>query len=341
MSICDTVGEWWSKIKKQPQPEEVRSGDAVRLLDKLAKDHQTAKYYNYLPDPSCTYKVEFGAVYLWKQDEWYYCDIDNNYDFSDSSLWKQVKLWDYEWDKYPTATRYCPIEMRYYIAIPTSQRLFRKLTIPNKNQVFTSEYNILSDQEIKCLIKRPKEEKKVSNMIGKKSGIDWSGAPEDATHVYIGSRSMHRFSTFRKNINFHTQKLQAWRDNEWVDWWVGCPEQYISKEEDLGMNKTINDIEVGMFLKSDTGAIGLVLTNNDNIHMCLVNYSVVGVELSNTITHWTKRELFTKKFSYSYTYDGEYLPFTEVESEKDKKIKELKETINQAKKQMEELEGLK
>ena len=100
---------------------------------------------------------------------------------------------------------------------------------------------------------------------------------------------------------------------------------YISKEEDLGMQKTVNDIDVGIFLK---------FTGSDHTWIRLEGNLCASLA---TGVRFTLSDYIHDLESWSYTYNGEYTPFAPVETEEDKKLEALKATIEQAQKQIDEI----
>jgi hypothetical protein len=175
------------------------------------------------------------------------------------------------------------------------------------------------------------------NMIGK-SGTDWSKAPKGATHkrntlsgnfYKLSNNSLEYWDDGYTNIHNH-----AWRNSQHN---VDYLSTMVSKEEDLKMDKakevrSIADLEVGMFLESvhSSGIRVVTGTQADTFETYYFHWR------SNT--SWCEAELLSGFKSWSYTYKGEYTPIIK-ESEKDKKLKELEETIAAAKRQIKELTG--
>jgi hypothetical protein len=174
--------------------------------------------------------------------------------------------------------------------------------------------------------------------IGLKSGIDWNKAPEGATHY------LQDIDNFYKKVG-----------NKWVWKWKGAVgntwdtsemaeedilAKAINKREDLWMNKikvvkSIEDLEEGMFVffedkdypvvpayvhRSQNG-IGLLFTNcNTEVNYTMQRfYEGLHYSPNNNynITHW------------SWSLNGERYAVVE-ESEEDRRIKELQDTINKA-----------
>ena len=79
--------------------------------------------------------------------------------------------------------------------------------------------------------------------IGKISGRNWDEAPIGATHVNRSLHSRHPWYKVEGDIVRHHNSIDGWHYSERSD-----NITHISKEEDLGVQKTVNDIEVGMFL---------------------------------------------------------------------------------------------
>jgi len=164
----------------------------------------------------------------------------------------------------------------------------------------------------------------MTNMIGK-SGVDWSKAPEGATH---------------RNKNHPNTNLREWYKEDGSEfgqvWWEReerwmvmnssrC--ECISKEEDLPVVKqvakqvkAIEDLEVGMFLKGDGDAIIRLIIRADRQSFRTYGMSTGSEATRSTLddfTHW------------SYTYAGEYTPIIK-ETAKEKAIKAAQEEITQA-----------
>lgn len=112
--------------------------------------------------------------------------------------------------------------------------------------------------------------------------------------------------------------------------------QYWREVDKVNVNKTVDDIEEGMFIFSGvtiwfckgigcTGKVLLIPLNVDPSCTCVQSFP---------------KESFCDDF-WSYTYDGKYQPFVPKETEEQKKIRELEETINNAKQLIQELKGNK
>jgi hypothetical protein len=80
-------------------------------------------------------------------------------------------------------------------------------------------------------------------------------------------------------------------------------------------SKTVDDIEAGMFIRFQGSTF-----------ICL---DILGFGY-----------IFVCPLGWSYTYDGEYSPFVNEETEEQKKIRELEEIINKAEQQIQELRGV-
>ena len=158
--------------------------------------------------------------------------------------------------------------------------------------------------------------------IGKISGVDWGHAPEGATHLSPASYHWRRISG---------NEVYYWNSStsNWKELYSVSMVRYISKEEDLGMQKTVNDIEVGLFTKDSYGHIRVILSREGG------NLRWFYFPLNMTTNG--KLYEFNQTDSWSYTYDGPYTPFVSTETEEDKKLRELKETISQAQKQIDEI----
>lgn len=178
------------------------------------------------------------------------------------------------------------------------------------------------------------------NQIGL-SGIDWSKAPEGATHVLKSTvDSLDGLGIwYQKHKHcWVVYKLSPWtRDN--FTWYYSrnqhMPESnFISKEEDLKVGKPIKevkcieDLELGMFVKSNA----TLFIIHKGIHCSEIWYAT-----DNSLgTHLLRPSEFKSLKSWSYTYKGEYTPIIH-ESEKDKKLRELEETIATAQRQVKEI----
>lgn len=166
----------------------------------------------------------------------------------------------------------------------------------------------------------------MSKIIGK-SGVDWSKAPDGATH-------------YKHNL-FYRQHLSVWEchNDYWlksshVDSWF---KDAVSKEEDLGMNskkedKTVADLDIGIFVKWPSSSCCYVFIDKDT----LLSFET-GNKFHKSVG-FTDESL--AKAYWSYTYNGEYTPIVK-ESEADIKIKELEETIALAQKQLQEYKEMK
>ena len=167
----------------------------------------------------------------------------------------------------------------------------------------------------------------MSNMVGKKSGKDWSEAPPDATH----------YNTLSGNFFKKLGCVWYWSDRFSKRGWVqfGSTQmallpKLISKEEDLGMAKKIvkgiDDLEIGMFL-----------SNTINKYCVLgVTGGKVDTIILTSIIHHIYNSDFNAFDSWSLTFEGEYTPVAR-ETKQEKTIRELEETTNKAKQQIKEL----
>lgn len=180
-------------------------------------------------------------------------------------------------------------------------------------------------------------------MLGK-SGIDWSKAPEGATHVLksiVGSLDGLGIWYQKDKHCWIVYTTSPWTgDNlSWYHSWnQGIPkDNFISKEEDLRMSKEganikqvkcIADLEVGMFVKSNAT---LFIVHKDSV------YGRIWYATDNSLgTYLLKPHEFKSLKSWSYTYKGEYTPIIH-ESEQDERLKELEETIATAQRQVKEI----
>lgn len=105
-------------------------------------------------------------------------------------------------------------------------------------------------------------------MIGKISGIDWSKAPPDATHVHGRLGDLLCYDTvFKKDMDFKTNTCLMWYDGHWrLQVGLSFARNYTSREEDLGvMNKTfsVGDLKTGMRITCVSGRQYIVLLNTD------------------------------------------------------------------------------
>lgn len=159
-----------------------------------------------------------------------------------------------------------------------------------------------------------------------KSGVDWSEAPEGATHY------KHRLF-YRQHLGVWECHNDYWLKSSNVDSWF---KDAVSKEEDLRMDKkeekTVKDLDVGVFIKWDGSASPYVFIDTDT----LLSFS--------TGDKFVRDEGFTDRTLaqafWSHTYSGEYTPIMK-ETEAERKIKELEDTIELAQKQLQEYKGMK
>ena len=184
----------------------------------------------------------------------------------------------------------------------------------------------------------------MNKMIGKISNKDWSGAPEGATHTF-----RHKYEDAHQQDGYYKLKdgkIYYWRTLG--DWWDTTTHSHlelavycVSKEEDLRMDKKevskqvscVEDLEVGMWLKSDIGQKCVVWHNNRDLTL---NVVAVGIDFA----HIHHRAALNSFVSWSYTYNGEYTPIVK-ETEAEVKIRELEATIALAQKQLQEYKGIK
>lgn len=191
----------------------------------------------------------------------------------------------------------------------------------------------------------------MGNMIGKVSKKDWSLAPKQATHYFPRDDSWYdasdlenvRFLVFSRRGNEHWGSSSCWYNASYQD-------KFISKEEDLGMDKKedkvvtkqvrgVDDLELGMFLKSETGNV-VVVTQAVGKDLHIEFFSCSNMANANVARNGAGREFYDKFNSWSYTYNGKYTPIVK-ETEAERKIKELEATIELAQKQLNELKEIK
>lgn len=166
----------------------------------------------------------------------------------------------------------------------------------------------------------------MSNMIGKISKKDWSLAPADATHI-------------TKIGNFYKCEGEMWYvyDIGGEHWgksannYLWLKDNLILKEEDLEMTKVvggIEDFEIGMFLKDASGNIVVVSRSCGSIADKLF-YTCVDMGETGVARNAAGGQYYDRFTHWSYTYDGEYTPIVK-ETEAERKIKELEETVKSA-----------
>lgn len=183
----------------------------------------------------------------------------------------------------------------------------------------------------------------MSNSIGLKSGKDWIKAPDGATHVRDDGVSWYKYE---KGRLYYDPYFAPFMGNGWSVSGYANVESFnredgaklISKEEDLGMNKEtkvvkgIEDLEDGLFFRTDTGYTYVVLYGDGVEKQCWNMYNCNSAVWGVTG--------FDKIISWSYTYNGEYIPIVK-ETEEERKIKELEATIELAQKQLQEYKRMK
>jgi hypothetical protein len=171
---------------------------------------------------------------------------------------------------------------------------------------------------------------KLENMVGKVSGFDWSKAPEDATHCKVGAS--HSDYIWYKQGEYWQPTHHCWLHSN--DWYNSRLFTFLSKEEDLGLNtqptswKCVRDLPIGMFIKWEH-------ETHVQIYLRIKDGAVIVYDNRNS--NPSRDYIITKMdecfnpilCSYSYTYNGEYLPLA-VETEEDKQIKQLQATIDEA-----------
>lgn len=170
------------------------------------------------------------------------------------------------------------------------------------------------------------------------SGIDWSGFPDDATHFKAGL-------AYRKiGVVWEYFKVDYWCQSSNNDYWF---KDALTKEKDLEMDKkevakqvrSVDDLELGMFLKSETGNV-VVVTRDAWRGNNLKFFSCSNMANAQVAQNGAGKEFYDKFHSWSYTYSGEYTPIIK-ETEAERKIKELEATIELAQKQLQEYKGMK
>ena len=178
----------------------------------------------------------------------------------------------------------------------------------------------------------------MSNMIGKKSGVDWSKAPESAQYYCIKTKNWYKYYD---NDWYYALGL----DSSERAWGISSNLRYknlneglrssennlISKEGDLKVSKTVSsieDLEIGMFLKIRSYTYVIIAHYG-------TNFTVAIVDRSNTEYPMQTLDIFE---SWSYTYNGEYTPIVKepVETEAQKKAKELQKVLDDAQKSITE-----
>ncbi len=164
----------------------------------------------------------------------------------------------------------------------------------------------------------------MSKMIGK-SGVDWSKAPEGATYVRSDTEAYYKINRDGDifMVNHHGAVLSSFRSVEHLTSYCNC--ELISKEEDLEMTKevkqvrSVEDLEVGMFVWSGSYKYVVLEVNSNRFDVANVGSS--GEVFRNQSFNWVE--------SWSYTYNGEYTQVIK-ETEAERKIKELEETVKSA-----------
>jgi hypothetical protein len=188
----------------------------------------------------------------------------------------------------------------------------------------------------------------MNKMVGKISNKDWDKAPEGATHTF-----RHKYEDAHPQDGYYKLKdgkIYYWRTVG--DWWDATTHSHlelavycISKEEDLRMNvktkvvKGVEDLELGLFLKDDSGNI-VVVTRNCGKVSGKSFYTCCNTGNGNVAQNGAGETFYNNFISWSYTYSGEYTPIVK-ETEAEKKIKELEATIALAQKQLEEYKEMK
>jgi len=164
-----------------------------------------------------------------------------------------------------------------------------------------------------------------------KSGVDWSKAPEGATHYKIFPKG--QLSLWYKEGMYWDSDNKKYCPSQ--DWFTKNYYKFITKEDDLEMYKqvvkqvsSVGDLETGMFVfmqdgysayvnKDYSGKVGFLYTHGhtDMNYLMSMNYRglVYTPNPDVNITHW------------GYSLNGERYPV--ATSEADIKIKELEATI--------------
>jgi hypothetical protein len=122
-----------------------------------------------------------------------------------------------------------------------------------------------------------------------------------------------------------------------VNWRLGIRneiEYWREVKQVESLSKTVDDIEEGMFLKCENTIWFCKGFNCSGKLLCLP----ANLDPICTGTVPFTKEAFCED-SWSYTYNGIYKPFVKKETEEQRKIRELEETINKAKQQIQELKG--
>lgn len=165
--------------------------------------------------------------------------------------------------------------------------------------------------------------------------MDWSQAPEGATHY--------------KDRLFYRQYLGVWEYHNDYAWFKssntdGWFKDAVSKEEDLEMNKevkvvrSVDDLEVGMFIRWNSYMDYCYVVSKPKQ---IISFNTGGVFNCGEGGCWADDNFYTS--SWSYIYNGEYTPIVKdtVETEAERKIKELEATIELAQKQLQEYKEMK
>lgn len=115
---------------------------------------------------------------------------------------------------------------------------------------------------------------------------------------------------------------------------ISVKEYMLKKLEEAVQGKTVDDIEVGMFLRSQGSTfICLGVLGFGYIHICPFNVGTKPSVMRSSAWAFVEGE-------WSYTYNGIYKSFVKKETEEQRKIQELEETINKAKQQIQELKSV-
>ncbi len=153
--------------------------------------------------------------------------------------------------------------------------------------------------------------------------VDWSKAPEGATH-FCPNGVINKWYCQDQYRNWLRWSEGEWKPSSNSQYYI---KQYIPRQPTW---KSLKDVPVGTFLKNEAG--DTYMWNSRTLCICNPNH---GQNDSWEIESVENFIGFTYKYgpysliSYSYTYNGEYLPLV-VETEEDKQIKQLQATIDEA-----------
>lgn len=235
-----------------------------------------------------------------------------------------MKTIEIDWSEAPTdATDYNPISCMWYKEENGLMYFWSDAASRWKVGGKRGEYDIGG---VSAFVPRIKEVK--ANLIGSITGVDWSKAPEWATHCHPNNKYFYKLNA--EGDFLASADGYGWETFDTIKGWtkglgIGC----VSKEDDLQLEtkpkySSLQELPVGTFVKDAEGDVGLwdgvtlYTLNGEDQEGVLWNKEGIASFIGFTYPHNSGCSIV----AYSDRYAGEYVPFTSVVSKKEQVVPE-------------------